>query len=143
MDTSSRPSTPKRRALEDAGASPAKSPGAKRVDQRRLVLEAPAGQSPLNNETLTKEVHRLHIQSGVDKTFFEDMVSVIGDHAQRLDRQATMITEVTLGSASESTVHARLGRLEKMINNLDAKVENNANLALGNDASVKSGLQAL
>ena len=68
--------------------SPGGSPGAKRPALRKLINEPPADQPPLANDVLTKEVHRLHLQSIEDKTFMEQMVDAVGDHAMRINQLA-------------------------------------------------------
>ena len=53
-------------------------------------------------------MHRLHLQSKVDRDFLEQVVEVIGDHAVRLNRHMQMLSEI---AELNITVHGRIGQV--------------------------------
>ena len=113
------------------------SPGAKRPALRKLVTEPPADQAPLANDVLTKEVHRLHLQSLEDKTFMETMVDAVGDHAMRINQQAIKVSE------NQDGVETKFKQVHDILKAIDAKIEKNAEFARDNDAKVMEDTKVL
>ena len=105
--------------------------------------DPPHGSPTLTIEVLTKEAHRASIQADHDRGHFDKINEVFEDHAARIDTQAKSISEVTLASAVEVTVHARFMQQQALMQKMDEKIEKNAQLAVSNDATLKAGLQAL
>ena len=105
--------------------------------------DPPQGSPTLTVEVLTREAHRASIQADHDRDHFDKINEVFEDHAGRIDSQTKMLSEVTMASAVELTVHARFMQQQALLQKMDEKIEKNAQLAVDNDASLKAGLQAL